>query len=312
MRMPTPTIAWLLIVALAAGATPVAARAQQDEGVSVDSALSASALGHNLPSGYLGITFTCKLKSQWGSSGLAITHYGYPAVASVEPDSPAERAGIQAGDTILAYDAQDVRNRIIVLNKLLRPNSRLAVRLRRNGQVRDVAVVIARRPTTFVGLADVAVAPMAPVPDAPMPPTAPMPPVSRSPAARAPDTRAPETVVEPRVATEWWSRRLLGPDFVADDNDLAALAGAEVVRTTPDLREALGISGGLLVVAVGAGTPAAESTLRAGDVIISAGGSAMTTPMQLARAIDRGMARGHSVALQVERQHRTRRVELKW
>jgi S1-C subfamily serine protease len=253
--------------------------------------------GGPLPAGYLGITFTCKLKSEWGPAGLAITHYGYPAVASVEPESPADRAGIHPGDTILAYNDRDVRNHPILLNQLLQPHTHLAIRLRRNGEVRELTVRIARRPVDFVDMSD------APAPASgevrPAPPTAVMPPA--------------DPVAGPQVrAVPWWTRPLIGQSFIPDDDDLAAIDGAEMVRTTPDLRQALGVSNGLLVVSVETGTPAAESSLRAGDVIISAAGVTVSTPRQLVRAIERTMTAHQDITLQVERQHKTRRLVLHW
>jgi len=273
------------------------AAAQQDDGAAYTDAGQSSRV-HAPPAGYLGITFTCKLKSKWGPSGLAITHYGYPAVALVAPDSPAERAGIEPGDTIVAYDDQDVRNRPIVLNKLLQPNTRLGIRLRRNGQLRDVAVLITRRPVAFVELPDMRGA--AEAPDAAMPPMPPDPPAGAG--------AAPASVPSAMA----WSRPLLRSSFGSDDSEFGELDGAEVVRTTRDLREALGVSEGLLVVAIQPGTPAAEADLRAGDIIQSADGLPVTSPSRLARVIERGVAASHNVTLQVERQHRVRHVVLQW
>jgi S1-C subfamily serine protease len=113
-------------------------------------------------------------------------------------------------------------------------------------------------------------------------------------------------------AVPWWTRPLIGQSFIPEDDDLAAIDGAEMVRTTPDLRQALGVSNGLLVVSVEAGTPAAESSLRAGDVIISAAGVTVSTPRQLVRAIERTMTAHQDITLQVERQHKTRRLVLHW
>src|SRR5581483_10724984 len=101
-----------------------------------------------LPDGYLGITFMCSVKQQDGPEGLTIYHYGYPAVASVAPGSPAQRAGIVPGDTIVAYDSEDVLYRKIVLSRLLRPGKQVAVRVRRNGWIKELSVRIAPRPAT--------------------------------------------------------------------------------------------------------------------------------------------------------------------
>jgi S1-C subfamily serine protease len=280
---------------------PMAARAQEQPTTPADTAVEAVSARHELPSGYLGITFTCRLKSRWNSDGLAVTHYEYPAVASVEPESPAAKAGIQPGDTIVAYDGRDVRNHVIVLNKLLLPNTHLAITMRRNGQLRDVTVDIARRPRDFVDVSVVS----------PPPPMAVAPPLAVAIAPTPPGAEAPRPVTarsQPRPVP-WWA--LIGPSMPGDDR-VGSFGGAEVVEATPDLREALGVRSGLLVVVVDPDTPAAESSLRAGDVIVSVDGDVVTTPHQLVHIVERTMRDRNSITLQVERQRRLRQVILRW
>lgn len=294
-------LGWAAVIPLAVG-RPAAVAAQAAPLGALDSA--APTIARHLPAGYLGITFTCRLKSVWSPDGLEVIHYEYPAVASVEPESPAARAGIERGDTILAYDGRDVRNHAIVLNKLLQPSTRLAIRLRHNGEVRDVAVSIARRPADFLDIAadePVASDTQALAPEAP----------ARRISAPLPPEPALAPLPPPRPpAAPWWV--LVGPGFSAG-GELGAFAGAHIAETSPDLRQALDVDDGLLVVAVDPGTPAAASALRAGDVIVSAGGEPVATPRQLVRAVEREMARGTSViTLEVERQHRMRRVPLRW
>lgn len=66
---------------------------------------------------------------------------------SVEPGSPAERAGLLLGDTIVALDGQPVRD-IDDLMALLsgdRVGSSVPVRVLRGGEVRDLTVTIGDR-----------------------------------------------------------------------------------------------------------------------------------------------------------------------
>jgi serine protease Do len=111
------------------------------------------------PAGYLGIVFTAPLAQTVVRSGISVRHYAYPVVESVEPGSPAARAGISAGDTILAYDSVDVLHHDIALTQLLRPGTVVTVRVKRNGNVRDVPVRVAPRPPSFVDAGTVTIGP---------------------------------------------------------------------------------------------------------------------------------------------------------
>ena len=294
------TLAWIAAASLASWG-PTAVRAQDERAAPPDSTAEAMTGRHELPSGYLGITFTCRLKTRWNADGLAVTHYEYPAVASVEPESPAAKAGIQAGDTIVAYDGRDVRNHVIVLNKLLMPNSHLTITMRRNGQVRAVTVGIARRPRDFVDVS--VVSPPPPMTLAPPGAISITPPVPGAEPAFSVTTRS-----RPRPVP-WWA--LIGPS-VPGDARVGSFGGAQIVEATPDLQQALGVRSGLLVVVVDPDTPAAESSLRAGDVIVSAGGDAVTTPQQLVHIVERTMRQRNSITLEIERQHHVRHVNLRW
>ena len=87
------------------------------------------------------------------------------------------------------------------------------------------------------------------------------------------------------------------------------------METTADLRQALGLNNGLLVVAVDPDTPAAESSLHAGDVIVSADETPVTTPGQLVHIVERTMASRNSITLEVEHcrePQKPRHVVLDW
>ena len=56
---------------------------------------------------------------------LIIRYLTHPAIVSVEPSSPAERAGLVPSDTLIAYDGEDVRDTDIAITRLLTPNKRV-------------------------------------------------------------------------------------------------------------------------------------------------------------------------------------------
>jgi S1-C subfamily serine protease len=279
------------------------------DSLAAPAATAAGRAPHQLPEGYLGISFVCDVRRQYGPEGLTIYHYGYPAVESVERGSPADRAGIVPGDTIVAYDSRDVLYRRIVLSRLLRPGSVLAVRVRRNGAVKNLLVSIAPRPANFV---DMNVAGYGGTPQAqsggsasldphqwlviPSPVLPPLPPGSP-----AGGQRASAALDEPP------------PPFNDADagDETATIAGAQFVRTNPDLRDALALDSGILVIAVGEGTPAAQAGLRAGDVVVAAHGGAIGTPEALASVLRQAKRDDQPVSLRVVRRHQTRTVVLR-
>jgi S1-C subfamily serine protease len=300
---------------LAAGVSAQTSRGDslpQSSAITMPGALADAHTSRQLPEGYLGITFVCDLRRQDGPEGLTIYHYGYPAVKFVQPGSPADRAGIVPGDTIVAYDSRDVLYRKIVLSRLLRPGSELAVRIRRNGAVKNLSVSIAPRPATFVDMnvAGYGGTPLAqsggsasldprqwivmPAPAAPFP--------SAGPTASQRSGSVPDDFQAP-----------LDDDDASDDDPSvpATVAGAEVVRTDADLQDALGLDGGLLVIGVSESSAAARAGLRSGDVIVSAHGESIHTPQMLTSVLRRAKHNDEPVSLRVVRHHQARVIVLK-
>ena len=259
-----------------------------------------------MPSGYMGVTYSAETSKQEKGRELFIYHYDYPVVVSVEPGSPAEKSGLEAGDTIVAYNGVDVRNRGISLSKLLTPGTRVVVRVRREGAAKDLPVVVVRRPYRFSAMAVTMTAPEAmadaeaqiaetpgllPRMRAPRPP--------RGPVAAAPP--APPASPTPVVAAS--------PPFYLGGGT-AAIAGAELVRMNEDLREVFGVERGLLVINVAEGTPAEQGGLRGGDVIVTVSGEPVGSVMELQRQLRQANER--AVKIEVVRKKKTRTIVLRW
>jgi S1-C subfamily serine protease len=88
------------------------------------------------------------------------------------------------------------------------------------------------------------------------------------------------------------------------------VAGAQVTGLNADLADALGAEGGLLVLSTARGSPAEESGLKGGDVILSAGGRSLNSPMGLIRAIEQ--SDGREIKLRIIRKKKQQTLALRW
>jgi membrane-associated protease RseP (regulator of RpoE activity) len=88
-----------------------------------------------------------------------------------------------------------------------------------------------------------------------------------------------------------------------------AIAGAELTELSPELGEYFGSNHGVLVLRVPDGTPAADAGLQAGDVIVGAAGSDVTSIDELRRAILRGTER--TIPLEIVRRRETIRIDFR-
>jgi serine protease Do len=78
----------------------------------------------------------------------------------------------------------------------------------------------------------------------------------------------------------------------------------------PDLRETFGVKSGVLVLDVARGSSASSSGLKGGDIIVSVGRTAVTSPLSIQRAIE--SADGSELALRIIRKKQEQSLTLKW
>ena len=300
------------------------------------------------PEGYMGITFSATMRADAGASGGEVFRFAEnPTVETVEPGSPAERAGVTKGDEIMLIDGQSVVGRDIVFNQLLRPGTRLPLRVRRDGDTRDVLLVIKQRPPSldngcpfldarimaaFGDPISIARVPFsgALLRGAPLPPGVTPPPGARPRAApRPPEPTTPVVVGANGVVTVMPaplvpSVPMPAPNAVEtarpDQRNVfvfsrmsapMVIAGATIVRTNADLRETFGVKrDGVLVLDVARGSPAYNSGLKGGDVIVSVGRIAVTSPLAVQRAIE--TADGTELPLRIIRKKKEQSLTLRW
>lgn len=240
------------------------------------------------PSGYLGVTFDGPAAEKYINGEHIIRFLQYPKIALVEPSSPAERAGILEGDTLLSLGGQDVLEEIS-LTKVLVPSSRLQVRIRREGDSKNIAVVVGETPDYYARRAT----PIARAPSVPgVSGTAVV-----TPAPQGPSTVGTGQAGRPRFATTW----------VYSDG----VAGAELKTISEGLGKALGTREGVLVISTEPGTPAFRSGLRDGDIILKAGGRAITSVAMLRTVVARGFG-DEGVPLVILRERKQRELTLRW
>jgi membrane-associated protease RseP (regulator of RpoE activity) len=230
----------------------------------------------------------------------------YPQIASVDPSSPAQRAGLTPGDTLVAYNGRDVRAEEISMTRLLVPKATVRIRVRREGKVKELPVVVADAPARIklrreeefrdAGAAWVAVPPPMPPMGAPAPAIASTPPRAYFPApARSVFGVAPVVAPLPPVFT------------------LGGVAGAQVVTVSESMKRSLGLPAGVLVTTVPVGSPAEESGLEEGDVILRVGQQPVTTERDLRKLIARAAEEGErSAAVELRRGKERRTLTLRW
>jgi hypothetical protein len=284
------------------------------------SRLSALCTRSGKPAGWMGVVFSGAVSISKLNDGPEIFRFeDFPQVETIEPGSPAEKAGLRTGDYILAFGEGDIRERDIVFSNVLKPGAKLPIRVRRSGRAIDVVLTVGRRPQVFDNqcpLLDERLA--AALADAPgaggyaysyaFPEQAPAPP--RTPRPREMPERAmvEVTPAAPRVAVLPPVPPM--PSMTIAMGATTTIAGAEIVRMNADLREVFGVERGVLVIGVVRSTPAEQSGLRAGDVLTAADGTVLSSPAAFQRALQESDDR--SVRLKIVRKKKAQMVELEW
>ena len=231
-----------------------------------------------VPRGWIGVNLQ-GLKSEFLNQGHDLVEYlDYPSVVSVDPASPAARAGIVPGDVVVAYDGFDLRTHRLDLAQILRPERTVAVTVRRDGEVREVPIVVGHVPDDIVRRRDQEV-------------------ISVAKHMAEMDEGAGMRAV-PFGAT----------NFLFTSN---GWFGVTLANVNADLSRALKLDRGVLVTDAPDGSPGYRAGLRAGDVIVELEGDSTSSIAQLRRVF---AAHGgdHAIELRIVRDKKARKLTLAW
>lgn len=253
------------------------------------------------PTGWLGVTFSGSYTVEREKGKPVMRFTDYPVIEAVDPESPAERAGLEARDRLVALAGHDVVEGAEPFSTLLRPGARLPMTVRRGRFTKHLVVIVGKRPESDWpewGWRTPAPTPPGAMPAPEAPPALAMPPMPPI---------APETPMPPMPDVDMTPDggvrvEIRGPG-------MSPIAGAQLQRVG-DLRDYFGVSDGVLVLHVVPGTPAQRAGLRGGDVILRADGASITSPASLARAMDQSSDR--TVTLEIVRKKKKGKVVLRW
>lgn len=235
--------------------------------------------------GYIGVTFDgLWSKPPGASTDNLIRFYEYPKIALVDASSPAEHAGILVGDTLLALNGDDVREQEIAFGKLLIPNKRVTMRVRRDGSSRDLVVTVSTAPDHFVRR----ITPRATVP-------AQMPTVESSGGQVGVYAQSGVRGAQPPATFYWFGD---------------ALAGARLETVTGGLARALDVPEGVLVIRTVPGSATHKSGLREGDIVTHVGRTKVRRVEDLQRALTNADEREETLV--IVREKKERQITLRW
>jgi C-terminal processing protease CtpA/Prc len=265
------------------------------------------------PKGWIGVNTTgVQLKEQRADGATYIRFLEPPVVASVDPGSPADRVGVQAGDVLVEIGGQRLLQTSVSFADLLRPGEAIAIKLTRGGET----VVL-------------------------MPKVEPLPDVSTTPCAwvdpglayyvRPMPSQAP-TVVRVESSPGRYSygfataRRdtsgtrvqggggaggvMAGPMVSQFTGGANSLAGVQLMALSPESSRRFGVEHGILVNQVAPGTPGRNAGLLGGDIVVSADSVDVRSIQQLQRVIYNATDR--VVTLVIVRDKKRETVQLRW
>ena len=266
------------------------------------------------PEGWIGVATTgYQLVERYGDGPQAVRFLEPPVVASVDPGSPADRVGLRAGDVLMEIGGKPLLHATIVFADLLRPGERVALKFRRDGEIRVLTPTaeplpeVTATPCRWVDAGTEYVM-------APMPAQARIETGSREtsvayslPGRVRRDSASPEVVVR---AVQAGRGGFVSPMTYSYTGGAASLAGLQLIVLSSESSRAFGVDHGILVNQVLPGTPGRKAGLLGGDVLVSADSVDLRSISMLQRVISRSSDR--TVTLLIVRDRKKETVQLRW
>jgi C-terminal processing protease CtpA/Prc len=270
--------------------------ARAEAGVTASRAASAArapmAMAYTIftaPRGYIGVTFDAPWTEDVSRNGdRVVRFYRYPRIALVEPESPADKAGVLEGDTLLSINDDDVKESAIPFGKLLVPDNRILLRVRREGDSKELKLIVGEAPNYYASR----------MTTVPVPPRGPM-------AVRVRTPMSPMAAMPAQPAGE------AAPGFVTVWTTNEAVAGAKLQTISEGLGKAVGVKNGVLVLSAAPGTPAYKSGLRDGDVILRAGGEQVSAVRDF-RMLVQDADKEDGIRVVIIRDKKQKEITLRW
>ncbi|HEY9228657.1 MAG TPA: PDZ domain-containing protein [Gemmatimonadaceae bacterium] len=200
------------------------------------------------------------------AGGYYVHYYRYPSIVSVEPNSPAHRAGIAAGDVLIAYDGQDVVRNRVKMSELLVPDRKLDVTVRRDGESQNFSLIVAKTPER------IAIRRLDPSElGSALPPEGPL--FWRGRGGGLPGGGLSEGPVQIELRPVPGAPTFNRVSLIERNGIL----GMGLVTVSAELSRTLKLDKGVLVQDCGEETPAFRGGLRTGDIIVSVAGQTVNT-----------------------------------
>lgn len=260
--------------------------------------------------GWIGITPGLAPHEERGdSSGYFVRYFKYPEIISVEPNSPAQRAGIIPGDVLVAYDGNDVVSRWIDVGQMLVPDRRMAVTVQREGESKEFSMVVAKAPMRIQIRRNDDPGELIPFPH-----------------EMRGGGGGTWTTAVPAPARPGQSERVVflggqGGAVAAGGGDYRfampfafspnGVLGAVLMTVTPEFARISKLKEGVVIQDCPEDSPAYRSGLRTGDAIVSVGGQAVSKSTDV-RVVLFSKRNERSAVFQVLREKKTVSVTVKW